>query len=186
MQKLIDITGQTFNRLTVTSFSHKTTRRRIYWNALCECGKETKVRGDSLKNGEVKSCGCLTQDVLHSQIGENNPNWKGGVCTEYHLARTHVDYRKWRKAVLERDDYTCKKCKQKFKALHIHHILPFASNKDLRYTLSNGIALCPNDHRKFHAIYGWKNNNYYQLIEFVNNSSLFTVKDITNVWLSKY
>lgn len=134
MQKLIDITGKTFNRLTVTSFSHRTQRRRSYWNVKCECGKETKVRGDSLKNGEVKSCGCLTLDVLHSQKGENNPNWKGGVSTEYRLARTSLDYKQWRKQALELADYTCKKCKA-LKGFHVHHITPFHSQKDLRYSL---------------------------------------------------
>lgn len=29
----------------------------------CDCGKEIKVRADLLKNGDVKSCGCLAKDV---------------------------------------------------------------------------------------------------------------------------
>lgn len=173
MQKLIDITGMTFNRLTVTSFSHRTPTRKIYWNTICQCGKETKVRGDQLKSGWIKSCGCLTKDVRATQIGENNPNWKGGISKESHLARTCLDYHVWRNSVFERDNYTCKKCKDsKGGNLNAHHILPFASQKELRYSISNGITLCITCHRNFHSIYGLKSYNYYNLIEFINNSTL--------------
>lgn len=38
---------------------HKDKRRKLYWLCRCDCGKEKIVRVDNLKNGGVKSCGCL-------------------------------------------------------------------------------------------------------------------------------
>jgi len=56
-----DITGQTFGRLTVTSLSEKRDDSGgAIWNCRCECGNTKQVRGNSLKRGLVKSCGCLS------------------------------------------------------------------------------------------------------------------------------
>ena len=56
---VIDETGNKYEHLTVISFSH-THNRQAYWKCLCDCGKETIVRGNSLRQGKVKSCGHLT------------------------------------------------------------------------------------------------------------------------------
>lgn len=54
MQKL-DLTGQTFGMLTVTSESVTPGQ----WQCRCKCGKQVYVRGASLRSGNTKSCGCL-------------------------------------------------------------------------------------------------------------------------------
>ena len=60
MGALIDLTGQKFNRLQVISKSPKRNASgQVYWNCLCECGKECVVCGTSLRSGHTKSCGCL-------------------------------------------------------------------------------------------------------------------------------
>ena len=62
MSKLIDLTGKVFNRLTVLKFSH-TVKRRTYWVCKCECCAEKIIRGDSLKANDIKSCGCLNNEL---------------------------------------------------------------------------------------------------------------------------
>lgn len=57
-RRLIDLTGKKFHKLTVLSFSHFGNRRKAYWNCICECGNLTISRGDGLKSGHAKSCGC--------------------------------------------------------------------------------------------------------------------------------
>lgn len=58
---MTDLTGQTFGKLTIISL-HGTRRypsgggRRL-WLCRCECGVETKVAGNNLKNGHTTSCG---------------------------------------------------------------------------------------------------------------------------------
>lgn len=63
MYKPIDITGQKFNNLTVLSLHHRDAKSRTYyWLCRCDCGNEHIVSGKALKNGSVKSCGCLRKN----------------------------------------------------------------------------------------------------------------------------
>lgn len=56
-----NLEGMVFNYLTVLSFSHMKDGRSI-WNVKCKCGKELKVRGNSLLTGNTESCGCKIKD----------------------------------------------------------------------------------------------------------------------------
>ena len=52
----VDISGQRYGRLTVTSYD-----RESMWNCVCDCGNATVQRGYSLKKGLVVSCGCFAR-----------------------------------------------------------------------------------------------------------------------------
>lgn len=54
----VDYTGKVVGRLTVIEFAGLQRKRKM-WRCRCECGKETVVRSDHLKDGRVKSCGCF-------------------------------------------------------------------------------------------------------------------------------
>ena len=54
-----DLTGKTFNLLTVVEYSHSY-NATAFWRCKCECGNETIVQTSHLKDGHTKSCGCLT------------------------------------------------------------------------------------------------------------------------------
>ena len=56
---IIDITGQRFGKLVVTAHSH-TEDAKAYWRCQCDCGCKTSVRGTHLRQGQIKSCGCLS------------------------------------------------------------------------------------------------------------------------------
>ena len=58
MKKAI-LTGMNFGRLTVKEFSHVDGWRKAHWVCLCRCGRRVTVRGNSLKQGGTRSCGCL-------------------------------------------------------------------------------------------------------------------------------
>jgi hypothetical protein len=73
----IDISGQRFGRLVALSlYSAKTSPRK--WLCRCDCGKEKIVRGELLRDGRARSCGCLKSDVLreiktkHGHGGQHN------------------------------------------------------------------------------------------------------------------
>lgn len=53
----IDLTGKKNNKLTIVRYSHKT-KCGTYWDAICECGNNIKIRGSHFKNGHTKTCGC--------------------------------------------------------------------------------------------------------------------------------
>ena len=64
-----DLTNQHFGRLTVLGdVGKRTSRGRVLWHCLCECGTVTFVRGDHLKNGRIKSCGCLNDEKRHERF----------------------------------------------------------------------------------------------------------------------
>lgn len=44
--------------------------------------------------------------------GEKHPNWRGGITPINKAIRTSLEYKLWRTAVFERDNYTCVWCKK--------------------------------------------------------------------------
>lgn len=82
------------------------------------------------------------------------------------LIRKSADYRQWRKAVFERDNYTCQICKKRNKKgisvyLEADHILSFELYPQLRFVISNGRTLCKECHRKTHnfGVKIWQKKN---------------------------
>lgn len=70
MPKFVDLTGLKFGRLTVIGRAANDKFGRSKWLCRCNCGKETIVAGFNLKNGNIKSCGCLRkeQSCLNGKI----------------------------------------------------------------------------------------------------------------------
>lgn len=55
--KLVDLSGRRFDRLLVLSYSGGDEQS---WLCRCDCGTEKIIRGQSLKGGLSRSCGCLS------------------------------------------------------------------------------------------------------------------------------
>lgn len=68
MSRYIDLTGEKFGRLTVISKGDKANNGSIKWLCRCECGKEKYIRGDILRCGNTKSCGCLSSETAKSHL----------------------------------------------------------------------------------------------------------------------
>lgn len=94
--------------------------------------------------------------------GSRNPSWKGGVTPLQYKIRNCEFYARWRKAVFERDDYTCVVCGQRGGRLNADHIIPFSRLLRLHsietvkqaaacsemWDMSNGRTLCLSCHKK--------------------------------------
>ena len=78
--------------------------------------------------------------------GEKNPNWKGGITPINLRIRNSKEYKLWRLAVLERDNFTCVWCGNK--GIIADHIKPFALFPELRFAIDNGRTLCRDCHKK--------------------------------------
>ena len=63
MPRLIDLTGQKFGRWTVIKRSYPNKGIEPVWLCKCDCGKEKIVIGNSLRKGDSKSCGCLSNEL---------------------------------------------------------------------------------------------------------------------------
>ncbi len=90
-----------------------------------ECGK-------GLANYKAKRC------IKHKGVkGDKSPHWKGGITPLNLKIRTSAEYKIWRKAVFERDNYTCIWCRAKNGngktiKLNADHIKKFADHPELR------------------------------------------------------
>lgn len=58
-ERLVDLTGKTFGKLTVIRKAGNYKSGAALWKCRCECGNITYATGTALKNGSKKSCGCL-------------------------------------------------------------------------------------------------------------------------------
>lgn len=92
-------------------------------------------------------------------LGENNPNWKGGITPINLSIRQSYEMKLWRKSVFERDNYTCIWCRQRGGKLEADHIKPFSLFPELRFAIDNGRTLCKECHKKTDTYMGrtrWK------------------------------
>lgn len=63
---LIDITGQRFGRLVVLHRDESKPKghgHKAYWICRCDCGNIKSIKGESLRRGLTKSCGCLQKEI---------------------------------------------------------------------------------------------------------------------------
>jgi len=81
-------------------------------------------------------------------MGENHYNWKGGVKSETQKIRDSAEYKSWRRAVFQKDDFRCFDCGEKGGTLNADHIFPFAIFPRLRLDINNGRTLCIECHKK--------------------------------------
>lgn len=159
--KIKDLTNQVYGKLTVIKLA-EVRNRNSYWLCSCSCGEIKAISACNLRAG-TQSCGCIFKEKMK---GNSNPAWKGGVTPENKAVRNSQDYALWRISVFSRDAFCCKKCNKKGTSLHAHHIESFATNKNLRTDIDNGVTLCQSCHLTFHKLYGKTNNNSTQLKEY--------------------
>lgn len=78
-------------------------------------------------------------------------------------------YTKWRNDVIKRDE-VCQCCGLN-KHLVAHHIFGYKEHPELAVNVDNGVTLCQFCHDKYHSIYGVKNINPHDLVEFIRKYS---------------
>lgn len=57
-----DIRGQRFGRLTALQPDRSLSRRNMCWVCECSCGATVVVAGNALRDGRIRSCGCLQRE----------------------------------------------------------------------------------------------------------------------------
>ena len=105
--------------------------------------------------------------ILKGILEGRNKSWKGGITPENRRIRNSSELKLWRKACMERDNFTCQKTGEKGGKLVVHHIHNFAFYPELRTSIENGITLSKKAHKEFHHKYGKRNNTKEQLQEFL-------------------
>ena len=118
--------------------------------------KQKKAISKALK-GKRNSLGCKRSLEFRKNLSEywkDNPNhnhWIDGQGKERtskrHEDMSRLEYRLWREAVFERDDFTCVCCGQRGGNLNADHIKPYSTHPELRYAIDNGRTLCLECHK---------------------------------------
>lgn len=57
-----DLVGFRFARLLVKGRANIRASHGAHWVCLCDCGNQSVVRGNALKSGRIRSCGCLQRE----------------------------------------------------------------------------------------------------------------------------
>lgn len=86
--------------------------------------------------------------------GDKHPRWKGDR-KKVKRPITSFEGKIWRKAVYEKDDYTCQICGERGGILQADHIKPYCLYPELRFDINNGRTLCIECHKQTDT-YGWK------------------------------
>lgn len=81
-------------------------------------------------------------NTLNFKRGINHWNWRGGVTPTNQKLRASFEYREWREAVFNRDNFTCQNCGTRGGTIHADHIKPWAFFPELRFDVNNGRTLC--------------------------------------------
>lgn len=69
--QVIDLTGQTFERLKVIERAEPPSQyyatRGAWWLCECKCGNNVTVASRNLRQGLIKSCGCLRREMARER-----------------------------------------------------------------------------------------------------------------------
>ena len=86
MGKLIDLTGQKFNKLLVIKRAGSDHIGHATWQCQCECGTYIIARGDLLRVGKIKSCkNCKNENLTGQIFGNWTVKQKAGQDNSGHI-----------------------------------------------------------------------------------------------------
>jgi hypothetical protein len=69
-----DISGMRFGRLVAVERAENKWDRTC-WRFRCDCGNETIATANHVKRGLIKSCGCLSREVVSSRNYKHGMSW---------------------------------------------------------------------------------------------------------------
>jgi hypothetical protein len=64
----VDITGRRFGRFVVEGHDAVDASGAYLWWCVCDCGARVRVRGESLRRGVSRSCGCLRLELARETM----------------------------------------------------------------------------------------------------------------------
>lgn len=143
------------------TYCSKECRKLSSFSFPCQiCGALVYTQPAQLKYRARSTCG----PKCRRELARSRAEAKHGGLTAHQISRRlrySVQAVEWRKAVFERDDYTCQFCGVRGTYLEADHIKPWAYFPELRFEISNGRTLCRKCHdgtkmsaKRMREIYG--------------------------------
>lgn len=171
-----DLTGVIKENYIVIELSGSDSDHGTLWKCLCNCGKEFITRGNSIRNGHTRSCGCAAPLINSKRLslpeGEANvrqiySNYKGGAKTrELDFNLTLDEFRKY---LFNK----CYYCGSEPSRLHVVKNLQQNNsilyngidrvNNDLGYVIENCVSCCKI------CNYAKQNLTYLEFIKWIDN-----------------
>ena len=176
------------NALGKTWTVSRETRKRV---SIAKLGRLNPMYGKttSEKQKQIARKRCLENNpaktlearekLRKNHLKEKSPFWKGGRCNLVDKIKGSYQYRLWRKAVFQRDNWTCRHCNKRSKKgdkieIHPHHIISFSLILDKEciktieqalkckqlWDVSNGLTLCLECHKKTDSYGKYKSRSY--------------------------
>lgn len=91
---------------------------------------------------------------MFNRRGKDCPTFVSGSTPERQREYARGEGKEFLRQILERDNYTCKRCgagNTGRRSLHVHHVKSWAGNEDLRFDASNVVLLCRSCHEWVHS-----------------------------------
>ena len=134
-----------------------------YLEYICPEGHSHSMKWNNWRIGRrCPSCKAINHSKRTS--GSGHYNWKGGITKFNKELRNFIKHIGWDRKVLKRDNYTCRRCKNKGGYLVAHHLIPLSIirehysiktlkdviNCKLLYDVDNGLTMCEECHKQYH------------------------------------
>jgi hypothetical protein len=74
MIRRLQLKGKKFGRLRVIAFARSDANGQTLWKCRCVCGMVLTLRGNALKTGNTKSCGCLKDEQTRDRARSKTIN----------------------------------------------------------------------------------------------------------------
>jgi len=131
-------------------FGYRYSKEQLEGMAICRMGRKSLPEaGKRISVAKRRQKLKWSDEQREMLSGENSPHWRGGITPYRKSLYFSQEYQDWRRAVFERDEFTCRECGCGGDDLRAHHILPIRDWTDPRFSLNvaNGITLCDDCHR---------------------------------------
>lgn len=167
MGKYVDLTDKRFNRLIVLKRIEGLRNKRVIYLCKCDCGNETEVRADSLRNGHTKSCGCLQREVVKDNSTKHGHSdsrlytiWASMVQRCYN--QNHMSYNNYG----GRGILICEEWRENFEDFY-HWAINNGYKRDLQIDrIDNDLGYKPNNCRFVTATQNNRNRSVTRLAEY--------------------
>ncbi len=139
----VQMIGFTFGILTVIESAGKNERGFPLWLCKCECGKDKISTQSSLRQGTVRSCGCLVKNRKRIYSKEES-TWRSLWSSLVHRAKKRsvkltIEYSEWKEQLTSYPDcYYCGREPQSRDLLHLTSGAPITTHGIDRIDSSKG------------------------------------------------
>lgn len=100
MPAALDLTGHKYNRLTVIRQLPTEKYGVLRWLCRCDCGNTVETITSYLRHNEVKSCGCLREEVIRRSKNKTH----GHTVNREHRTKTYTAWRSMKQRCLYKKD----------------------------------------------------------------------------------